>query len=229
VTFAIATSRIWYEQLPIRLEEKFPGEKFVLINRQEDLVVERLQELRPRYIFFPHWSYIVPAEVHENFECVIFHMTDVPFGRGGSPLQNLISRGIYETKIAALRCQDGIDAGPVYMKRPFCLHGTAEEIYMRAAVVIEDMIEAIIKNEPEPIHQAGVVVCFERRRPADGNVASLLNLEQLFDYIRMLDAEGYPKAFLETEHFRLEFQRASFKYDHVISDVKITRKGEQYG
>ncbi len=27
-----------------------------------------------------------------KFECVCFHMTDVPYGRGGSPLQNLIIR-----------------------------------------------------------------------------------------------------------------------------------------
>ena len=31
-------------------------------------------------------------EIHENYKCIIFHMTDLPFGRGGSPLQNLISR-----------------------------------------------------------------------------------------------------------------------------------------
>ena len=48
-------------------------------------------------------------------------MTDVPFGRGGSPLQNLISRGIYETKISAFRCVAEMDAGPVYPKRPFSL------------------------------------------------------------------------------------------------------------
>jgi len=28
-------------------------------------------------------------------------MTDLPFGRGGSPFQNLIARGIYDTKIIA--------------------------------------------------------------------------------------------------------------------------------
>jgi methionyl-tRNA formyltransferase len=68
----------------------------------------------PRYVFFAHWSWKIPRAVYEAHECVIFHMTDVPFGRGGSPLQNLISRGIYETKLSALRCVEEMDAGPVY-------------------------------------------------------------------------------------------------------------------
>ncbi len=49
-----------------------------------------------------------------NFNCVVFHMTDLPFGRGGSPLQNLISRGIYKTKISAIKVVKEIDAGPIY-------------------------------------------------------------------------------------------------------------------
>ena len=59
-------------------------------------------------------------------------MTDLPFGRGGSPLQNLITRGISKTKISALRCNEEIDAGPIYLKRPLSLHGSAEEIYQLA-------------------------------------------------------------------------------------------------
>jgi methionyl-tRNA formyltransferase len=60
-----------------------------------DLAVEMLAALDPRYVFFPHWSHRIDSAIFERFECVIFHMTDLPFGRGGSPLQNLIARGIY--------------------------------------------------------------------------------------------------------------------------------------
>jgi methionyl-tRNA formyltransferase len=41
----------------------------------------------------------------------------------------------------------------------------------------------------------------------------------------MLDAEGYPNAFLETEIFKLEFTRASLKADKsIIADVRIIKK-----
>jgi len=79
-------------------------------------------------------------------------MTDVPYGRGGSPLQNLIVRGHTETKLTALRC------------------------------------------------------------------------------VRDLDADGYPPAFLETEHLRLEFSKGSLSNgnsDHpqeLTAEVRIRLK-----
>ena len=221
--YVIATNRTWYEDLATRLSVS-TGKEFILINCREELTVERLQAIQPRYIFFPHWSYLVPNEVHEKFERVIFHMTDVPFGRGGTPLQNLIARGIYETKISAMKCMAEVDAGPVYLKKPFALYGGAEEIYLRAARVIEEMIVEIVDTEPLPQAQQGEVVCFERRKPAQGDISKLSDLSAVFDYIRMLDAEGYPNAFLETDHFRLEFQRPTLRQGNIMADVIITKK-----
>ena len=80
-----------------------------------------VRSLKPRYVFFPHWSWKVPDDILGATECVCFHMTDVPFGRGGSPLQNLIVRGHTETRVSALRMVSEPDAGPVYMKRDPCL------------------------------------------------------------------------------------------------------------
>ena len=42
-------------------------------------------------------------------------MTDLPFGRGGSPLQNLIVRGYKETMLSAIKCVGEVDAGPIYI------------------------------------------------------------------------------------------------------------------
>ncbi|MNR75297.1 Methionyl-tRNA formyltransferase [compost metagenome] len=223
MTNVIAASRDWYHDLPSRLAQR-TGESFVLIEHPEALTLEHLKTLQPRYVFFPHWSHRIPDEIHESFECVIFHMTDVPFGRGGSPLQNLISRGIHETKISALRCVAELDAGPVYLKRDLSLHGSAQEIFLRASRIIETMIADILESPTEPVEQVGEVVAFKRRRPAEGDLVNLKDLEQVFDFIRMLDADGYPHAFLETEHLRLEFTRASLKHDSLLADVRITKK-----
>lgn len=180
----------------------------------------------PDYIFFPHWSWKIPHEIFNRFECVIFHMTDLPFGRGGSPLQNLICRGIYETRLSAIRCVEEMDAGPVYMKKPLSLHGSAEEILLRAAQLTEEMIVEILATNPAPAPQQGEATIFRRRKPEDGNLEGLENIAQIFDFIRMLDADGYPPAYIETPFFRFEFSRASLKADGVVADVKITRRTE---
>lgn len=219
--FVIATSKPWNKGLPAKLNAE-NAYQFHLITSPADLTFSHLAELRPRYVFFPHWSYRIPADVFENFECIIFHMTDLPFGRGGSPLQNLIARGIFETQMTALRCVEDIDAGPIYFKRPLSLHGAAEEIYLRASDVIENMIVEIIKTNPKPLEQTGEPTYFKRRTPVEGNLLDVTSLDQAFDLIRMLDADGYPKAFINAGNLRLEFTRASHKTGSLIADVRIT-------
>jgi methionyl-tRNA formyltransferase len=207
------------------LESKLRSEYALMrVRTEQELQFEILQLFAPRYIFFPHWSLKIPSEIYENFECVIFHMTDLPYGRGGSPLQNLIVRGFQETVISAVRCVDAFDAGPVYHKRPLSLCGTAEEIFMRASRVIEEMIEIILRKQPQPDPQVGEPVIFHRRNREDGNLSGIDSLEKVYDYIRMLDADGYPKAYIETSGLVFEFTRASLRPNELIADVRITKK-----
>ncbi|WP_338751607.1 methionyl-tRNA formyltransferase [Bacillus sp. FJAT-52991] len=224
MNIVIAYNQPWYEKIADNIFKKNQKVKVFTITDPSSLNEAVLEEIDPYYIFFPHWSYIIKEDIYSKYKCVIFHMTDLPFGRGGSPLQNLISRGIYETKISALQCVKELDAGPIYLKKSYSLFGNAEEIYMRASDTIEDMIQYIIEFDPKPKPQQGEVVEFARRTPEEGNIENVEGLQEAFDYIRMLDAEGYPKAFVEVGNFIIEFERASLKKDHVHADVKIKLK-----
>lgn len=217
----LASSRPWHKALAVSLPDR-TGSRFELISDPNELTVEHLAAIDPQYVFFPHWSYRIESFIFNRFECVIFHMTDLPFGRGGSPLQNLIARGIYETQITALRCVEDMDAGPVYLKRPLSLQGAAEEIYLRASSVMEDMIVEIQETCPTPVPQQGKPTVFKRRTPEQSNLAEAETLQAAFDLIRMLDAEGYPHAYLKVGPFKLEFTRAARKTDHLLADVRIT-------
>ncbi|WP_240867967.1 hypothetical protein [Cylindrospermopsis raciborskii] len=150
----VASTRPWNRKMAARLESK-TRRQFIGIFEKDQLTLDFCHQIKPKYIFFPHWSYLIPKEIFTPFECVIFHMTDLPFGRGGSPLQNLIARGIKETQISALRCTEELDAGDIYLKRPLSLYGSAEEIFIRASGVIEEMIVDILtlKAQPTPTTQ----------------------------------------------------------------------------
>src|SRR5689334_14815339 len=78
----------------------------VLLKEKEELNMGDIIKIDPTYIFFMHWSWIIPAEIFSRYTCVVFHMTDLPYGRGGSPLQNLIIRGHKETKITAIKVEE---------------------------------------------------------------------------------------------------------------------------
>lgn len=183
-------------------------------------------EINPEYIFFVHWRWIVPEHQIETYNCVCFHMTDLPFGRGGSPLQNLIIRGFQDTQLTALKMDKGIDSGPVYFKVPLCLKGSARQIYKRSAKLSWDMILQICNERPQPKAQKGPITEFKRRRPEQSEIPPKLQLSQLYDYIRMLDADDYPRAFIEKNGYRLEFEEASITNDKVISRVSIEIIGE---
>lgn len=221
--YVVAYSRKAFSSFGERFHQ-LPDHTFHFIEDKTALTNEFLSEIQPRYIFFPHWSYIIPASIYDNYECIIFHMTDVPFGRGGSPLQNLIIRGIYETKLSALRCVKELDAGPVYLQRSLSLWGNAEEIYIRAAKEIELMIIQIVLTNPSSIEQNGQITTFKRRKPDESNLNDVKTLEEVFDYIRMLDAKDYPHAFLETEYLRFEFSRSAYTHNEIIADVRIRLK-----
>ena len=218
----LATPHRRYDRLHAAL--KAAAIDFACLRSPAELTAARLAELKPRYVFFPHWSWTIPAEIYENYECVVFHMTDLPFGRGGSPLQNLIVRGFTETRVSALRCGAGIDAGPVYLKAPLSLFGTAEEILTRAAEVMSAMMMTIIRTSPVPVPQTGEPTLFKRRRPEDSDIAGLDDLDKAYDYIRMLDGEGYPSAFVETDHLRFEFSGATPAPGEIRASVRIVRK-----
>ena len=224
MTYAIASPHPRNADLCRRVERRVKARvqaPLLLIDGPDGLDPRALSEANVETIFFPHWSWKIAPDVHERFECIIFHMTDVPFGRGGSPLQNLIVRGFTETKLSALRCVEELDAGPVYLKRSLSLGGTAEEILLRADRIIEDMIVEIVTSRPEARPQIGEVTHFTRRRPKDGDISAISDLERVHDMIRMLDADGYPPAYVDVGGLRLEFSRSSLRLGEVVADVRI--------
>lgn len=220
-TYIIATPKPWNLAEFERVRASLPGRWRVATS--PDALADALAEETPRYLFFPHWSHIVPKEIVDRHECVCFHMTDVPYGRGGSPLQNLIERGHSETMLTALRMTDVLDAGPVYAKRPLSLEGSAEEIFARAGALIFEMIAWMVANEPEPEPQHGEPTLFARRKPHQSRLPEAADARRLYDHIRMLDAPGYPKAFAEQGGWRLEFDRARLEGDSLEARVRFTR------
>jgi len=218
--YIVAGCKAWNRRTFDEILSKLEGE-WHYVGDEAQLSPQNIKELRPCYIFFLHWSWKVPAEILDDIECVCFHMTDVPYGRGGSPLQNLIVRGHKDTKLTALRMTSEFDAGPVYLKRNLSLRGGAEEIYLRAGVLSADMIKHIVKDDIQPLPQTGEAVNFRRRKPEESRIAKFDSLEQLHDFIRMLDAEGYPRAFLSHAGYRFEFSRSALYDGRIVADVQI--------
>lgn len=218
----ICTLKTWNLKAAWQLKQQWKETYNVhIISTQEELT-EQAEVLEPDYIFFPHWSYLIPESIYTKRRCIVFHMTDLPFGRGGSPLQNLIERGYSCTKISAIQVVKELDAGPVYRKETLDLSGSAAEIFQRAAeLIFHRMIPDIVSKHPIPQKQEGEVVYFRRRKPEESEIQPNMPINKVYDYIRMLDAEGYPAAFIPFGSYHLKLTDASYEDGKLSARVEF--------
>ena len=225
-TYVVAGCRPWNRDVFEETISRLPG-SWTMVRDRDELTVPLLESLAPRFVFFLHWSWLVPSDVWSRWECIGFHMGDLPRDRGGSPLQNLILDGRRTTHLNALRITGEVDAGPVYLVRPISLDGRAEDIYRRAGELSADMIAEIIADHPMPVPQGSEPSRFRRRRPEQSELPENLTIEQAHDFIRMLDAEGYPRAFLDLGRLRLVFRDAELEGDTLTARVSIHKRTEE--
>jgi methionyl-tRNA formyltransferase len=221
-TYIFASCKDWH-RASFDLLCNNPKSKWIYVSNTSELE-DAVSKNYPTYIFFLHWSWIIDEAIWKSFECVCFHMTNVPYGRGGSPLQNLILAGHSHTVLTALRMVKEIDAGPVYAKRYLSLDGTAEDVYLRSGKLSIEIIQWMILNNPQPMPQEGVVTIFKRRKPEQSNLPINGNLRDAYDFIRMLDASGYPRAFVENGVYKLTFRNARIGENKIIAEVEIRMK-----
>ncbi|RXJ95490.1 methionyl-tRNA formyltransferase [Arcobacter sp. AHV-9/2010] len=222
----IATIKEWnienYFKLKERLKSKY---NFYLITDKEELNLENIKKINPKFIFFPHWSWIIKEDIYNSFDCIVFHMTDLPYGRGGSPFQNLIINEVYDTKISALKVDGGLDTGDIYLKEDFNINiGSAEENFIKLSnIIFEKMIPTLLSNDLVPRKQSGEIIEFKRRKPEESDIFNLKkkNLHKLYDFIRMLDAEGYPKAYIELDKIKIEFSEVHHKNKKLVGRFEV--------
>jgi methionyl-tRNA formyltransferase len=219
--YIIASCKPWHRQYLDNLLQ--PADCWEWVEIPDELL-NTVERVNPRYVFFLHWHWLVPERIWSHRECVCFHMTDVPYGRGGSPLQNLIVAGKTETMLTALRMVEAVDAGPVYDKRPMSLHGRAEDIYIRAGLLSFEIMHWMVEIKPRPTPQTGEVIPFQRRKPEQSELPASGSLKAIYDHIRMLDAPTYPLAFIDHGDFRIELSSADIRGDVLHASVAFHKR-----
>ncbi|MDC0225479.1 methionyl-tRNA formyltransferase [Gammaproteobacteria bacterium] len=195
----------------------------ILIRDNKDLSLEYINSIKPDIIFFPHWSFKVDESIVRRFKCIAFHSAPLPFGRGGSPIQNMIIRGYKETELCSLLMREEFDTGPIYLRTPVSLKGNLEDILLRIYQAISEQIEVIKEDEIIPIEQEGEAVIFRRLRDEDNKINFEDDFQKMSDQIRMLDSEFYPSAYINIGDYKIEFSKSSLVEDVLTSEVKISK------
>ncbi len=219
--YLIVTQKKWHHSNFNKIKKK----NIKLISNNKKFNFKNIKKINPELIFFPHWSYKVSEKILNNYKCVCFHETDLPYGRGGTPIQNLIIRRKKKTKITAFIMNDKIDSGDVITKRNLSLRGSAQEIYERSSKIIFKIILKIIKMKKITSYkQKGKIVKFKRLKNNSNISSKIKNIDEVYNHIRMLDADSYKKAYLDIEKIRITFFNVKRIKNKLLSTAIIEKK-----
>tara|TARA_B110000444_G_C18841546_1_gene599266 strand:- start:15 stop:1127 length:1113 start_codon:yes stop_codon:yes gene_type:complete len=195
-----------------------------IIRSKKELSYKKVCEIEPDFIMFPHWSYMVPDQIINNYKCICFHSSPLPLGRGGSPIQNMILEGFEETQVCSLLMERELDAGPIYLRTKVNLTGNLDEILIRIYDAIAKQIKVFKRKELIPKLQKGKTHKFKRLTIKDNVINFNKDINSIFDQIRMLDSDLYPDPFINNGDYLINFSNAKLNDESIIANVKINRK-----
>lgn len=159
-------------------------------------------------LFILSYYRLLPAEcISRHRNNVVIHASDLPRGKGCSPLAWQILEGSNDIVFTLFEAVAEVDAGPVYLRDTLHLEGN--ELYAEwrraAGLLIEKMTLSFLAAYPN-VHatpQEGESSFFPKRTREDDRIDLHRPLAELFDHLRICDADNFPAWF--------EFRGRKFK------------------
>lgn len=132
---------------------------------------------------------------------LVVHASDLPKGKGWSPMTWQILEGATEIPLTLFEAAADLDAGPIYSQE--ILHLTGNELvsewqHLQADATIR-LCSAWLRDYPtsaeSPQLQIGDESCYARRRPTDSRLDPHLSLADQFPLLQVVDNNAYPAYF----------------------------------
>lgn len=156
---------------------------------------------------------ITPPEVLDrNQRNLVVHASNLPKGRGFSPLTWQVLAGQNEIPVCLIDAVDEVDSGAIVIhdRIRFCGHELIEEMRKHLGNKTIEICEAFLAA-PFPADgkaQHGEPSYYPRRRPHDSRLDPFSTIEAQFDLLRVVDNERYPAFFEYRGHrYRLRIDK----------------------
>ncbi len=150
--------------------------------------------------FFLGCSRIVEeSNLAKNRLNLVVHPSDLPRGRGFSPLAWQILEGCSDIPICLFEAVPDVDAGDVYLRSVIALDGTElnEEIKYKQGKKTLEMCLRFLDSYPQikASPQTGTPTYYKRRSARDSEIDVDMSLRALFPLLRVVDNNRYPAYF----------------------------------
>tara|TARA_B100001057_G_scaffold499186_1_gene608891 strand:- start:2648 stop:3280 length:633 start_codon:yes stop_codon:yes gene_type:complete len=130
---------------------------------------------------------------------IVVHESDLPIGRGWSPLTHQILEGKNQITVTLFEASETVDNGPYYLKKKISFKGNelVNEIRKKQAEITFNLIKEFLKRYPKikkkPMIGKGTY--YKRRLPEDSEIDIEKSIKKNFNLLRVVDNEKYPAFF----------------------------------
>ncbi len=137
--------------------------------------------------------------LRRNNHNIVVHASDLPRGKGYSPLQWQILQGEEHITLTLFEATETLDAGPYYFKSQISFNGTEllDELRDRMARKVNEMCLEFVARVDEliPHRQEGEDSFFKKRNRGDDELDIDRTIREQFNHLRIADNERYPLFF----------------------------------
>lgn len=130
---------------------------------------------------------------------IIIHESDLPSGRGWSPLSWQVLEGKKQIPIVLFEAREELDAGPIYLRDVIELDGTEllPELKNKQGAKTVELVCRFLEQWPDvtPDEQTGIPTFYPKRTRQDDQLELSKTLAEHFDHLRIMDNERYPAWF----------------------------------
>lgn len=192
-----------YRDWALKIFDNIKDERWSHISTTEEL--SQIHPSTYNLIFFVGWSEIISDRIIRENNSICLHPSDLPYYRGGSPIQHQIQSGESKSKISFFIMNDKLDAGDIVSQVQFSLEGNLSNVFDSiidsASKEIPKIVERFESKNLTQIQQASYPYRPHKRRKPEHSeikVSDLLYLsaKEIHDKIRSLQ-DPYPNAYIK--------------------------------
>ncbi len=159
------------------------------------------------FLFLISCTEIVPREIYSRYRFpLVIHESDLPEGRGWSPLAWQILAGKNDVVVSLIEVAEQVDRGAIWKKSKLSLEGheLLDEINQKLFLIKLSLIEYAISHylDATPSEQDNSeATYYPRRTPNDSKIDPHKSIEDQFSLLRIIDKTRYP-AFFELRGYK---------------------------
>tara|TARA_A100001515_G_scaffold91824_1_gene73226 strand:+ start:1305 stop:1964 length:660 start_codon:yes stop_codon:yes gene_type:complete len=198
------TYREWACKIYDMLDNSLPEYNFKIIRDKKSYSDQIIKEFKPDIILWYGWSWIIPENLVNEYDCICLHPSPLPKYRGGSPIQNQIINNETMSAVTIFKMNKQIDAGDIIRQLPMSLCGNIEDILDRMTQLGFSGTCDFLKNGYNFVEQDDdEMTYFSRRKPHQSEITlediATQSVEYIYNKIRML-RDPFPNAYIKDRH-----------------------------